>query len=142
MESSLSKCLQGLSDCQDEIAAAECNRVVQSRDPRQIPCHLSGFNCLKRCLLQTIRERYKLRKLIQLPSLPQCSRPGKDCCDGICGGLLALQILVIMALYGSMCCLIFAASYSYFPSGFTRTDVIIAREPKADESISLITSPS
>ena len=35
-----------------------------------------------------------------------------------------------------------AASNSYLPSGLTSTLVIIAREPKAVETISLITSPS
>ena len=35
-----------------------------------------------------------------------------------------------------------AASYSVVPSGATSTEVIMAREPKAVETISLITSPS
>ena len=72
------------------------------------------------------------------PRLRECSGPCKDCCHGVGGCLFAFQIFVIMTherfreqLHTRI-----------LPSGDTSTEVIIASEPKAEETISLITSPS
>lgn len=71
------------------------------------------------------------------PRLRRAPGPGEDGGYGVRGGLLAFQMLVVVTLHRAVSRLVLVDA-----AGLTSTEVIMASDPKALDTMSLITSPS
>src|SRR3990172_9231345 len=70
------------------------------------------------------------RSPIKLSAPRKSARPRENGRHGICGRRVSLEMLIIVPHHRAC-----AASYTYFPSGETRTDVISPRLPKPEATI-------
>lgn len=67
---------------------------------RHDPIDIHGIDT---CLLQTLRKRHDLGRLIQSSSLDEASCPGEDRCYGVRGCLVAFLVLAVVAGDGAVC---------------------------------------
>ena len=133
-------CHQLIKSClysQDEVPAVQYLYIFQGCDKSKVFCHFSAFDSVKSCFFQFSRKINKCCISIQLSPLSESTCPCKNRCNGVCGSFFSLEMTVVMSLYCSVSSLVLEISLRRY-----QTDVIIAREPNAEETISLITSPS
>ena len=94
--------LQAFRDGQDEVAGAQLLRVRQRGDEREVARHLAGLDGVERGALQLVGERHEVVQAVQLAALAQRTRPREDGGHRVRGGLLALEVLVVVALHGAV----------------------------------------
>ncbi len=124
-----------LADCVKEVGRVYCLGLDAFHKIDKVFGHYAVVESVEACVFKLIGVIHKFGQTVKFAAFAKRTAPCEDGGHGISRGLFSFEMLVVMACHCAVCRLVLILAD-------TSTEVIMASEPKAVDTISLITSPS